>query len=48
MQYAILVFLYFQYGFVNHALEMMMMSKFGEDTWEEIRYKFDTIRLESQ
>ena len=30
-------FFVLQYGFVNHALEMMIVRRFGEEVWDEIR-----------
>lgn len=26
-----------QYGFVNYALELLVVKTFGEETWEEIK-----------
>lgn len=28
----------FQYGFVNYALELLVLKTFGEETWEQIKY----------
>lgn len=27
-----------QYGFVNYALELLVVNSFGEETWEKIKY----------
>lgn len=27
----------FQYGFVNYALELLVLKTFGEETWEKIK-----------
>ncbi|KAL0273326.1 UNVERIFIED_CONTAM: hypothetical protein PYX00_006019 [Menopon gallinae] len=35
------------YGFVNHALELLVITKFGEETWEEIKRDAE-IQMEGQ
>lgn len=32
------LFTLFQYGFVNYALELLVLKTFGEETWEQIKY----------
>ncbi len=27
----------FQYGFVSHALEMLISKRFGDEAWDEVR-----------
>jgi hypothetical protein len=29
--------LFFQYGFVNYALELLVVKTFGDETWEKIK-----------
>lgn len=29
-----------QYGFVNYALELLVVKTFGEETWEKIKYDY--------
>ena len=33
----------FQYGFVNYALELLVLRKFGEEAWEAIKYVFVAV-----
>jgi len=35
----------FQYGFVNYALELLVLRKFGEEAWEAIKYVLSLFRL---
>ena len=28
---------YLQYGFVNYALQLLVMREFGKETWEKIK-----------
>lgn len=28
---------FFQYGFVNYALELLVLRNFGEEAWEKIK-----------
>lgn len=32
------LFSLFQYGFVNYALELLVLKTFGEEKWEQIKY----------
>lgn len=29
--------LFWQYGFVNHALELLVLRNYGPDVWEDIK-----------
>jgi guanylate cyclase soluble subunit beta len=31
------LFFYVQYGFVNYALELLVVKTFGSETWEAIK-----------
>ncbi|KAL1130144.1 hypothetical protein AAG570_013082 [Ranatra chinensis] len=40
-------FIFFQYGFVNYALELLVLKTFGEETWETIK-KYADVNMEGQ
>ena len=29
--------IFFQYGFVNYALELLVLQNYGKETWERIK-----------
>lgn len=35
--YLYLCILFFQYGFINYALELQVVKTFGEEIWEKIK-----------
>ena len=37
--YSLLCFYFLQYGFVNSALEKLVIRRFGEEIWQEIYAK---------
>ncbi|KAK7576740.1 hypothetical protein V9T40_013026 [Parthenolecanium corni] len=43
----ILLCLVSQYGFVNHALELLVLKTFGEETWERIKKSAD-VNMDGQ
>lgn len=36
-QQLIIIHYLLQYGFVNYALELLVVKTFGEETWEKIK-----------